>query len=225
MNIKKILLIALACPLILLLIEYPTISKASNNSNLKNSEIIKQHYIIAQNNLTTKIKFKNSDGTEVFSLKPKYNGIKIENADDLEIARLTVDNNGKIKIKNPSDMTLGYVVSQNNSWKLKNANQTKTLFILRRQTDGHYNLDSGKDKAIYRIKRRNYGFEIETPQKLSLYKVKTKNNKLVLRDNNENIVIETSSNFSLIAMTCLGFDVLPQAQQIALAYALILAGK
>lgn len=216
-------LIAFFCPLTLFL--SPRISTVTSNNNLKNSEIIQQHNIIAQNNITTKIKFKKSDGTEAFSLKPKHDGIKIEDSNNLEIARLTVDSNRKIKIKNPSDIPLGYVVSRSNSWKLKNANQTETLFILRKQTDGDYKLESEKDEAIYRIKRRNYGFEIETPQKQSLYKVKTKNNKLVLRDRNDNTVIQTSSDFPVIAMACLGFDALSQEQQIALAYALILAGE
>lgn len=230
MNIKLFLAATFILPFSLLLTAHLAQSNPVINTDLRNSEKNQQYsvdrnYIIAQNNLTTKVKFKRGDGTEAFSLKPKHNGIKIEDADNQEIARLTIDRNRKIKIKNPSDITLGYVVSKNNSWKIKNANQTETLFVLRKQADGDYKLETSQNKQIYRIKRRNYGFEIETPEKQSLYKVKAKNNKIVLRDGNDNTVIQTSSDFSLAAMTCLGFDILSQEQKIALAYALILAGK
>lgn len=235
MNIKLLLASIIIFPINLSLINYPVIANIVNVP-FKNSDIIKQdtvknnissnhNHLVARNNLTEKVKFKRGDGTEAFSLKPKHNGIKIEAADNREIARLTVDNNRKIKIKNPADITLGYVVSKSNSWKIKNANQTKILFILRKQADGDYKLETSQDKAIYRIKRRNYGFEIEKPNKQSLYKIKTKNNKIVLQDGNDKIVIQTSSKFSLAAMTCLGFDVLSQEQKIALAYALSLAGQ
>jgi len=177
------------------------------------------------NNLTNKVKFKLENGNEAFSLKPKDNGIKVESADGSEIARLTVDEERKIKIKDAADTTLGYVVSKDKYWKIENPEQTKELYILRQQTDGDYKLETGSDRQIYRLKRRDYGWEIETPQKESLYKVKTKDNKIVLRDKDEVTVIKTEANFSLLALACFGLDVLTQEQQSALAYAITLAGE
>ena len=177
------------------------------------------------NNLTNKVKFKLENGDEAFSLKPKDNGIKVESADGSEIARLTVDEERKIKIKDAADTTLGYVVSKDEYWKIENPEQTKELYILRQQSDGDYKLETDSDRQIYRLKRRDYGWEIETPEKESLYKVKTKDNKIVLRDKDEITVIKTEADFSLLALACFGLDVLTQEQQSALAYAITLAGE
>ena len=200
------------------------IPSTTNNSVVQNN-IKTSDRVTIKNNLTTKVKFKRANGTAVFSLKPKANGIKVENAAGEEIARLTVDSDRQIKIKNPADQTLGYVVSKSDYWKLENADRTKELYILRKQTDGDYKLETAKNKPIYRLKRRNYGWEIETPQNQSLYKVKTKANKIALRDSRDNIVMETKSNFSVLAVACFGFDALNQEQQAALAYAVSLAGE
>ena len=175
-------------------------------------------------NLASKVKFKLENGNEAFSLKPKEDGIKVESANGKEIARLTVDEQRKIKIKDAADRTLGYVVSQDKYWKIENSEQTKELYILRQQADGDYKLETGDDNQVYRIKSRDYGWEIETPQKQSLYKVKIKDDKIVLRDKDEMTVIKTESDFPLLAVACFGFDVLSQEQQSALAYAVILAG-
>ena len=180
--------------------------------------------VASHNHLTTKVKFKLENGDEAFSLKPKDNGIKVEGADGAEIARLTLDEKGKIKIKDAADTTLGYVVSKDKYWKLENPEQTKELYILRQQADGDYKLETGDESQVYRLKRRDYGWEIETPQKESLYKIKAKKNKIVLRDKNDVTVIKTKSDLPLIAIACFGFDVLSQSQQSALAYAITLAG-
>ncbi|MDA0867263.1 MAG: hypothetical protein O2890_12775 [Cyanobacteria bacterium] len=144
--------------------------------------------------------------------------------DDQEIARFTLDESGKVKIKDPSDAVLGYVITQEGYWKVENAEQTQELFILRAQDDGDYKLEDGSDAQIYRIKQRDYGYEVETPDKTSLYKVKLKDGKLSLRDANEVTVMSTQSPLVPIAMACFGFDVLTPEQQAALAYAVNLAG-
>ena len=200
-------------------------SPIANNTNSSASETVSNSQSTSQNNLATKVKFKLENGNEAFSLKPKEDGIKVEDAGGKEIARLTIDEQGKIKIKNAADKPLGYVISQDTYWKIENSEQTKELYILRQQGDGDYKLETGNDSQVYRIKRRDYGWEIETPQKESLYKVKVKDNKTVLRDKDEVTVIKTESDFPLLAVACFGFDVLSQEQQSALAYAVTLAGK
>ena len=200
-------------------------SPIANNTNSSASETVSNYQSTSQNNLATKVKFKLENGNEAFSLKPKEDGIKVEDAGGKEIARLTIDEQGKIKIKNAADKPLGYVISQDTYWKIENSEQTKELYILRQQGDGDYKLETGDDSQVYRIKRRDYGWEIETPQKESLYKVKVKDNKTVLRDKDEVTVIKTESDFPLLAVACFGFDVLSQEQQSALAYAVTLAGE
>lgn len=177
---------------------------------------------LAVNNET--LKFKNDGGTEAFSFKIETNGAKLIDANDKELARLTVDEKQKVKIKNVDDQVLGYVVAKDGRWKIENADQTQELYILRRQNDGDYKLEDGADKEIYRIKMREYGFEIESPTKESLYKVKVKDGKISLRDKSDKTVLYTKSQLTPIAIACFGFDVLTQEQQAALAYAVNLTG-
>ena len=170
------------------------------------------------------IKFKREDGSEAFSIEFRRDGAKLVDGAEAEIARFTRDGNQKIKIKDPNDQTLGYVVPQAGYWKLENADQTQELYILRRQSDGDYKLEDGADQAIYRIKVRDYGFEIETPEKQSLYKVKLKDDKISLRNANDQTVLSTRSPVSPIAVACFGFDVMNLEQQAAMAYAVNVSG-
>lgn len=171
-----------------------------------------------------KIKFKQSDGAEKYSLKFKSDGAKFVDAADNELARLKVDETGKVKIKAADEKVLGYVVPEAGYWKLKNAEQSVELYVLRLQDDGDLKLEDGADNQIYRIKKRDYGYEIETPEKESLYKVKVKEGKTSLRDANEDTVMSTKSPMEPAAMTAFGFDVLTPPQQAALAYAVNSSG-
>jgi len=166
-----------------------------------------------------KIKFKQADGAEKYSLKFKPDGAKFVDAADTELARLKVDDSQKVKIKAADETVLGYVVTKDGYWKLENAEQTEELYVLRLQEDGDLKLEDGSDQQIYRIKVRDYGYEIETPEKQSLYKVKMKEGKISLRDANEETVMSTKSPMTSAAMTPFGFDVLTPPQQAALAYA------
>lgn len=170
------------------------------------------------------IKFKQENGTEAFVLKLMPDGAKLVDATNKELARLNVDSQQKIKIKNAADQVLGYVVPENDYWKLKNADQSQELYVMRRQADGDYKLETGTNQPIYRIKARDYGFEIETPEKQSLYKVKVKEGKVSLRNANDQTVLSTKSNLAPIAIAPFGFDQLSREQQAALAYALNQAG-
>ena len=170
------------------------------------------------------IKFKLEGGSEAFALKPKEDGAKLVDANDKELARLNVDEGQKVKIKDAGDRVLGYVVPEENYWKIKNAEQTKELYILRRQDDGDYKLEDGANKEIYRIKKRDYGLEIETPTKQSLYKVKIKDDKTSLRDASDKTVLYTKSGIAPMAIASFGFDVLSREQKAALAYAVNRSG-
>ncbi len=169
------------------------------------------------------IKFKQSDGSEKYSLKLKPDGAKLVDGADHELARLTLDGH-KIKIKDAADQVLGYVVIEDGYWKLENAEQTKELYVLRLQDDGDFKLEDGSNTSIYRIKVRDYGYEIETPEKVSRYKVKVKDGKTSLRNANEETVLSTKADMTSAAMTAFGFDVLTPPQQAALAYAVNLTG-
>jgi len=174
---------------------------------------------------TDKIKFKREDGSELFSLEFRPDGAKLEGAAGEEMARFTVDEAQKVKVKDASDATLAYIVSDADKWKVENAAQTEELYILRRQSDGDYKFETGADQEIYRIKQRDYGFEIETPDKVSRYKVKLKEGKLSLRDASETTVLYTKDPLPAIALVPLGLDELTREQQLGLTYALYRAGS
>ena len=166
-----------------------------------------------------KLKFKRDDGSEAFSLKFKPDGAKLVDGNDQELARLNLDETQKVKIKGPDDTVLGYIVPKGGYWKIENPEQTQELFILRRQDDGDYKLEDGSDQQLYRIKARDYGFEIETPDKQSLYKVKVKGGKTSLRNASDETVLSTKSPIAPAAMASFGLDQLSQEQQAALAFA------
>ncbi len=166
------------------------------------------------------LKFKRDDGSEAFAIKFQPDGAKWVDGNDQELARFTVDENQKVKIKDPSDNVLGFVVIKDGYWKIENAEQTQELFILRRQDDGDYKLEDGSDTQIYRIKQRDYGYEIETPDKQSLYKVKiSEDGKVSLRNASDETVISTRAAIAPVAVASFGFDVLSPEQQAALAFA------
>lgn len=170
-----------------------------------------------------KLKFKRDDGSEAFAIKFKADGAKLVDGSDQEIVRLKLDENQKIKIKAPDEKTLGYIISKGDYWKIENAEQTQELFVLRRQDDGDYKLEDGNDQPLYRIKARDYGFEVETTDKQSLYKIKVKGKKTSLRNANDETVLSTKSPIAPAAMASFGLDQLSQAQQAALAFAVNLA--
>jgi hypothetical protein len=171
----------------------------------------------------SQIKFKQENGSDRFSLKLKNDGAKLVGDKDQEIARFKLDNN-KVKIKNSAEKTLGYIVTETGYWKIENPEQTKELYILRRQDDGDYKLETSDDREIYRIKKRDYGLEIETPDKKSLYKIKVKEGKTTLQDGSGKTVFSTKSPIIPIAIACFGFDVLTLEQQAGLAYAINASG-
>ena len=110
------------------------------------------------------------------------------------------------------------MVTDAQSWKIKDASQNQELYVLQRQSDGDYKLKSGANQEIYRIKKREYGFEIETPAKQSLYKIKSKDGKISLKNPSGKTVLYVKSGLTPIAIACFGFDALNHEQKAALAY-------
>lgn len=221
-SIVQLVAYFLLMPSVVMLVSCKPVDSTAVNTDIPQVYKNNDSQQFAVNNET--LKFKRDGGTAAFSLKIEANGAKLIDENNKELARLTVDDRQKIKIKNIDDQALGYVVAQDSGWKIKNADQSQELYVLRRQNDGDYKLEDGTDKEIYRIKVRDYGFEIESPTKESLYKVKVKNGKISLRDKSDQTVLYTKSQLIPIAIACFGFDILTQEQQAALAYAVNLTG-
>ena len=213
---KRLFFYYLLLPSLLAIASCNNAAKTTDNLNPVNINQIKTSQAVVNREV---IEFKNEAGTKAFSLKILVDGAKIINGNNKEIARLSVDKKQKVKIKNSSDVTLGYIVYRENKWKIEDGKQQQ-LYVLQKQVDGDYKLENGQNKEIYRIKARNYGYEIEMPNKQSLYKVKVKDGKTSLRNKADKTVLYTKSNIVTIAFACFGFDVLTPEQKAALTYSL-----
>lgn len=156
--------------------------------------------------LHAKIKVKDGAGKDVFSIKPKDDGAKLVDGGDQEIARFNLKDE-KLKIKDGADHILGYVVGTKGKYQLKDAGQKTILFELQREDDGDWKLKNGQEKLIYRIKKREYGFEIQDTKQATLAKIKSKNGKIEFRDSSDHVHYSTNSaTVPPIFMACLGLD-------------------
>lgn len=162
---------------------------------------------VAVAKILSKLKFKGADGEVSYSLKPEADGAKLVDANEREIARFTVDQN-KLKIKDAADVVLGYVIFADNHFKIKNADQTQELFKLQAQSDGDWKLEDGRGKLIYKIKKRDYGFEIEDDKDNSHSKAKLKSGKTSLRNRAEETVLYTKDEINTLAFASMGFEAL-----------------
>ena len=160
---------------------------------------------VAVRQISSKLKFKGPDGEVAFSVKPESDGAKLVDGSEQEIARFTVDQN-KLKIKDAADVVLGHVIVVDGHFKIENADQTRELFKLQMQSDGDWKLEDSGGRLIYKIKKRDYGFEIEDDKNNSLSKAKLKGGKTSLRNTAEETVLYTKDEINTLAFACMGFE-------------------
>lgn len=152
-----------------------------------------------------KIKLKVDGGETAFSLKAKDDGGKLVDASEAELARFNLSP-GKLKVKAPDDEVIAFIVIADRQFKLEDASQTTTRWKLQRQADGDWKLEDGEQQLLYKIKHRNYGFEVESATEESVCKVKRKGDKTSLRDASEQTVLYTKDAIHPLALACFGLD-------------------
>jgi hypothetical protein len=172
----------------------------------------------------TKIKFKQPGGETAFSIKLKEDGLKLVNAREEELVRVTESDSGKYKIKAPDDKVLGYVTGEVPKYRIKDASQEKVLFEFRRQDDGDWKLEDGEEVLLSKVLKRDYGWKIEDAFENELAKVKTEEGRLSIRDAKGEVRLYTNDSMSSIAAVPFGLPQLDQGQAAALSVAL-LTGK
>ena len=202
-----------------------SISTAENEPLINDYVATISNKVVIKDNLKEKVKFQKGNNLRAFALRPRENGLKLEGAQGQPISTLTVNADGKITIATSAGSILGHVSGNSNYWQLENGEQTKVLYFLRKQKGDNYQLESANNQQIYNIKSRDYGFEIETPKSKSVYQVKVENNKTVLLDRDNNVILKTQANLSPLAVACYGLGVLDKHQQTAFAYAVSLMEK
>ena len=99
---------------------------------------------------------------------------------------------------------LGYVNASQGKYKIKAPDGKTDLWQLEARADGGWKLEDAQGQLVYRIKKRDYGLEIEDGAKSSRFKVKVKAGKTSLRDAAEKTVYSTRGQVSAIAVSCLG---------------------
>jgi hypothetical protein len=182
-------------------------SQASNTPNPKASS-------------TGKIKFKKPGGATAFSLKLKDDGLKLVDANEKELARITHSESDKYKFKDAADKTLGYVTGAAPKFKIKDAAQEKTLFIFQRQEGGDWKLEDGDENLICKIGKRDYGWKIEDDTEKELAKVKTDGGRTSIRDSSDQTLFYTNDAITPLAAVPFGLAQLSQPQQAAQSAAL-----
>lgn len=153
----------------------------------------------------TKIKLKDGEGAAAYSLKKKDDGAKLVNAAEEEVARFKLSGT-KLKVKGPDEKVLGHIVVSPGELKVKDAEQTQELFEIQRGEDGDWKLKDGADRLLLRIKKRDYGWEIETPDDVRQAKVKSDGGKVSLRDADEKPLWYTKDPLKPLALVMLGLS-------------------
>lgn len=159
----------------------------------------------AQKKLAERINLKDADGKRVFEIKPESNGAKLVGADDKEIARYTASDH-TLKIKDAADKVLGHIVRQEDHYKVEDADRKHVLFKIALKSNGDWSVEDGKQERLYRIKKRDYGYEIESPAEVSLAKVKLKEGKTSLRNAKDVTLYSTKDHISQTGLACVALD-------------------
>lgn len=173
----------------------------------------------AKSNTLSKVKFKDGNAKTAYSLKFREDGAKLVDGEEKEVARYTVSGR-KIKIKDGDDNVLGYIVGDGKKFKVEDAGQQITFFKLQPQDDGDWKLEDRKGQLVYRIKKRDYGYEIETPDDKRYRKLKSDKGKISLRNAKEETIYSTRGDIKALAVTCVGCDAI---QDIRIRFGLAVA--
>jgi len=167
----------------------------------------------------SKVKFKDGNSKTVYSIKFRADGAKLVDDEERELARYNYSK-GKVKIKDADDNVLGYIVGDAKKLKVEDASQEITFFKMQSQDDGDWKLEDRQDKLVYRIKKRDYGYELETPDKKRFRKVKSDQGKISLRDPNEKTIYSTKDDIKPLAVACLGCEMV---QDIRIRFGMLVA--
>jgi hypothetical protein len=171
-------------------------TKESNSDSSPNSRPIQ-----------SKIKLKDGDGENAFSVKRREDGFDLlDHAEQTIVNFHLVDN--RLKIKTLEGSELGDVTFSNQKFKIQDATKPEQFWNFKMQIDGDWKLEDQNDQLLAKIKKRDYGYEIEDSTGRSLYKSKLKDGQYSLRDSSDTTRYYTRDNATSLAIACIGFDAL-----------------
>lgn len=156
----------------------------------------------------SRVQIKDAAGKDVWEFKGKDDGAKVVDAQERELFRFNL-NDHKLKVKKSDDSVIGYISAKPGEFKVLDVTGKKELFEVQRQADGDWKLKDSKEQLLVRIKKRDYGFELESPDEKSLFKSKLKDGKASLRNAQDQTVYYSKDTASTLALSCLGLKALP----------------
>lgn len=151
------------------------------------------------------IGFKDGNGEKLYELKFKDDGAKLVDANEQELARFTVSGQ-KLKVKLPDDSVAAYIVAKPDGLEIRDQTQKIELFDVKRQADGDWKLKTSDEKTLAVIKKRDYGYEIEDGNEVSLFKAKLKSGKSSLRNAKDETVLYTKDEIPILCMAAMGLE-------------------
>lgn len=167
--------------------------------------------------LPGKLKFKDADDRERFSLKPKDDGAKLVDGEDRELARFKWKGTA-LKVSGPDDTALGYVVgSAGGALTVRDGEQRQVLYTLARQGSG-WRLTDAKGALLYTVSSDNEGARIEEASGTEVARVKVREGKVSLREPGGKTLLATRSLVRADAAACLAFEKLDLPFRVALLH-------
>ncbi|HZI12393.1 MAG TPA: hypothetical protein VE153_18565 [Myxococcus sp.] len=152
-----------------------------------------------------KLKFKDADDRERFSLKPKDDGAKLVDGDNRELARYKWKG-ASLKVSGPDDSVLGHVVgSAGGALTVRDGAQTQILFTLARQGTG-WRLNDGKGALLYTVSPEDDGARIQDGAGANVAHVKVREGKVSVRDTEGRTLLATKSLVRPDAAAVLAFE-------------------
>ena len=152
------------------------------------------------------IGFKNRDGETIYELKFKDDGgAKLVDLKENELARFTVSD-AKLKVKLPDDSVVAYIVAKPDGFVIRDETQKTELFDMKRQSDGDWKLKTADEKVVAVVQKRDYGYEIEDGDEVSLSKAKLKSGKSSLRNADDETVLYTKDEIPTLCIAVLSLD-------------------
>lgn len=164
-----------------------------------------------------KVEFRKDEGVELYSLKPKDDGTacKFYDASGKELCKFSLSD-GKLKAKSADDQPLFELKPKDQKLMIKDATGEKELFKFKLKGDTIDFYLPG-DKRVHRIKKKDYGWRLEDNAEKTLFRAKSKDGKMVLRDLDDKTVLYSNDIPSPLGLIFFKIDSLSLEQQMACA--------
>lgn len=152
-----------------------------------------------------KLKFKDADDRERFSLEARDDGAKLVDGEDRELARYKWKGTS-LKVSGPDDAVLAHVAaSAGGALTVRDASQQQILFTLARQGPG-WRLNDSRGALLYSVSPEDDGARIQDGSGASVAHVKAREGKVSVRDTEGRTLLATKSPVRAEAAACLAFE-------------------